>query len=354
MRETSPALLISHTATRARRYRLALLGLAGLVPLAALVASGIGAYRISPWEIPAALAEGGRDAQVLWSIRFPRVALALLVGAAFGVAGAALQGLFRNPLADPGLLGVTAGAAAGAALWIVLVGAWLPSLRGQLGTWGLPVAAFVGSALCVSLVWRVAKQDGKLAVVTLLLAGIALNALVGAVVGLLTVVADDEQLRTLTFWLLGGLGHATWSTVLACGSPMLLGMLLVLRQSRALNAFALGESDAYHLGVRVEVVKRWLVLGVALCVGSAVAASGGIGFIGLVVPHMLRLAVGADHRFLLPAAALGGALLLVVADLMARTAAAPAELPVGVITALVGGPFFLCLLLKAKREVLHA
>lgn len=278
---------------------------------------------------------------VLWNIRLPRVLLGALSGAALAVSGALLQGVFRNPLADPGLIGVSSGAALGAVAVIV-------SGLAPLGLFTLPFAAFVSGAATTLLVYRLSRRHGRTDVATLLLVGLALNAVAGAATGLLTYLADDAALRSIVFWTMGGLGGALWETLLAATPGIALAVLLAPRLGRALNLFALGEVEARHLGVTVEQVKRAAVLLAALATGASVALVGPIGFIGLIVPHMVRLAAGPDHRLLLPAAALGGASLLILADLVARTVAAPAEAPVGLITALAGGPFFLALILRSR------
>lgn len=280
---------------------------------------------------------------VLWNIRLPRVLLGALSGAALAVSGALLQGVFRNPLADPGLIGVSSGAALGAVAVIV-------SGLAPLGLFTLPFAAFVSGAATTLLVYRLSRRHGRTDVATLLLVGLALNAVAGAATGLLTYLADDAALRSIVFWTMGGLGGALWETLLAAAPGIALALLLAPRLGRALNLFALGEVEARHLGVTVEQVKRAAVLLAALATGASVALVGPIGFIGLIVPHMVRLAAGPDHRLLLPAAALGGASLLILADLVARTVAAPAEAPVGLITALAGGPFFLALILRSRRR----
>lgn len=322
-----------------------LLTLIGLLPISICIAAGIGAYQILPWKIPRILFRQEDGFAVLLYVRFPRVVLAALVGAMLAISGTTLQGIFRNPLADPGLIGITAGAGLGASLWIVLIGG------GALGMWGLPLAAFVCGMFVTIGVWKISETQGKVHTVTLLLAGIALNSLAGACIGLMTFLADDEQLRSLTFWLLGGFGGATWSVVLVTLPIAIVGLFVLLQQASALNAISLGESEAYHLGVPTESLKRISVFGVALTVGAAVSAAGGIGFVGLVVPHLLRLMGRADHRYVLPGSALSGSILLILADLFSRTVVAPAELPVGVVTALIGGPFFLWLLIRFKREV---
>ncbi len=324
-----------------------LLALSCILPVSLCIAAGIGAYQILPWRIPRVLLSREDGFEVLIYVRFPRVIMSAVVGAALAISGATLQGIFRNPLADPGLIGVTAGAGLGAAFWIVLVGS------GLLGIWGVPIAAFTGGILVTIGVWKIAQTQESVPTVTLLLAGIALNSFAGAGIGLMTFLADEEQLRSLTFWLLGGFGGATWRAIAVTLPVALIGAVVLFRLARALNAMTLGESEAYHLGVSTESLKRWAVFGVALSVGAAVSAAGGIGFVGLIVPHLLRLMGGADHRYVLPGSAIGGAILLVSADLFARTVAIPAELPVGVVTALLGGPFFLWLLLRFKREVVY-
>ncbi|MEX6503971.1 FecCD family ABC transporter permease [Pseudomonas zhanjiangensis] len=284
---------------------------------------------------------------ILGQIRLPRSLLGLTVGAVLALCGVAMQGLFRNPLADPGLVGVSSGAALGAALAIV-GGAAFGGLPDALAPYLLSLCAFIGGLGVTALVYRLGRRDGQTSVATMLLAGIALTALAGAAIGLFTYLADDATLRTLTFWNLGSLNGASYARLW----PLLLVTVAVAlwlpRRARALNALLLGESEARHLGFAVERVKGELVLCTALGVGAAVAAAGMIGFIGLVVPHLIRLLVGPDHRVLLPASALAGASLLLLADLAARLTLAPAELPIGIVTALIGAPFFLYLLLRGR------
>jgi iron complex transport system permease protein len=294
--------------------------------------------------VPLDIAVSPQQEAVLWSIRLPRVLLGALAGAALAVSGALLQGVFRNPLADPGLIGVSSGAALGAVAVIVLGVA-------PLGLFTLPLAAFVMGTATTLLVYRLAQQHGQTDVTTMLLIGLALNALAGAATGLLTYLADDAALRSVVFWTMGGLGGALWETLFAAAPGIMLALLLAPRLGRRLNLFALGEIEARQLGVEVEQVKRAAVLLAALATGAAVALVGPIGFVGLIVPHMVRLAAGPDHRLLLPAAGLGGAALLILADLLARTLAAPAEVPVGLITAFAGGPFFLALILRTRRRI---
>ncbi|GAB5519312.1 MAG: iron ABC transporter permease [Rhodothermales bacterium] len=368
MAAASPMALAStseRSATRTKRTartRRTLIGLSALLVVVVWASIGTGAVSIGPWQvlgillkqigIETAWAFEVQQELVLTAIRLPRVLLGLLIGAGLAVSGAAMQGLFRNPLADPGLVGVSSGAALAAVLVIVLGG---PLLVG-LATWMLPfaiaVAAFGGSIAATLIVYRLATWRGRTSVATMLLAGIALNALAAAGVGLMMFIADDAQLRDITFWTLGSLGGATWSTLGAVAPFLLLGIVGAPLLARALNAMLLGEAEARHLGIHVEHLKRGVVLITALTVGAAVAVSGIIGFVGLVVPHLLRLTLGPDHRGLLPGSALLGAILLLAADLLSRTLVAPAELPIGIVTALVGAPFFLWLLLR-NRAALH-
>ena len=284
---------------------------------------------------------------ILGQIRLPRTLLGLAVGAVLALTGVSMQGLFRNPLADPGLVGVSSGAALGAAFAIVLGAAW-GGLPEAFGPYLLSISAFAGGLLVTSMVYRLGRRDGQTNVVSMLLAGIALTALAGALIGLLTYLADDATLRSLTFWNLGSLNGASydrlWPLLIVAGAVA----FWLPRRAKALNALLLGESEARHLGFDVEKIKRELIWCTALGVGAAVAAAGLIGFIGLVVPHLMRLLVGPDHRILLPASLLAGASLLLFADLLARLLLAPAELPIGIVTALIGAPFFLYLLVRGR------
>ena len=285
--------------------------------------------------------------RVVLMLRLPRVLMALLVGASLASGGAAMQGLFRNPLADPGLIGVSAGAALGAVAVIVAGHALriaLPALGGSVGVAG---GAFAGGLVATTLVYLLGRHGTGVA--TLLLAGVAIGAIAMAGVGLLTYLANETQLRDLTFWSLGSLGGSDWSRLAVAAPLMALPLAGLPWAARALNALMLGENEAVLLGFRPALLQPSLIAAVALMVSAAVAMTGVIGFVGLVVPQLLRLLDGPDHRRLLPASALGGALLLVVADTLARSVVAPAELPIGVLTALVGGPFFLWLLLRARR-----
>jgi iron complex transport system permease protein len=343
-----------------RRARLVLGGLVGLLLVATGAGLALGAVTITPGQVLAILADRvglslpwayeARQALVLTAIRVPRVLLAIGVGGGLAVSGAVMQGLFRNPLADPGLIGVSSGASLAAVVTIVLGSTVFGAWGDLLGAFLLPAAAFAGGVLATVVVYRLATRDGQTSVTTMLLAGIAINAMAGAGTGLMIFIADDDQLRDLTFWTLGSLGGATWTRLGVVGPCLLGGMLAAPLLARPLNALLLGESEARHLGIRTERVKQLVVLLAAGVVGAAVAVSGIIGFVGLVVPHLLRLSVGPDHRVLLPGSALLGGALLLGADLLARTIVAPAELPIGIVTALVGAPFFLWLLLRDRRR----
>lgn len=281
---------------------------------------------------------------VFIEIRAPRVALAGLVGAALAVSGAALQGLFRNPLADPGLIGVSSGAALGAVAMIVL-GSGLAS---PLTAYALPLAAMLGAVLVTLFLWAFASRYGRFSIVTILLVGIAVNALAAVGVGAFQYLSDEGQLRTLTFWMLGSFGRANWPTVLPAALAMAAAAAPLFFVTRALDLLQLGESEAFHLGVAVQRLKRRVILCAAAAVGAGVALSGIIGFVGLVVPHLVRLLLGAGHRWVLPGAALLGAALTVLADLLARTVAAPAEIPVSLVTSALGAPFFLWLIARVR------
>jgi iron complex transport system permease protein len=332
-------------------------GLCVLTLAAVLASLSLGAVRIPPERILAVLTGGGaepalaRDALVILSIRLPRTLLGLMIGAGLAVSGALMQGLFRNPLADPALVGVSSGAGLAAGGIIVLGDRLLAAagLPGPLPYPVLPAGAFLGGLGATLILYVLATRSGRTAVATMLLAGIALGALSGALTGLLTFVSDDRQLRDLAFWSLGSVGGATWAKV-AITAPLILPALAAVPfLGRGLNALVLGEAEAFHLGVPVERLKRACILLVAVAVGASVAAAGVIGFVGLVVPHALRLVIGPEHRLLLPASALLGGAFLVLADVIARLVAAPAELPIGIVTALVGAPAFLWLLLGRAR-----
>jgi iron complex transport system permease protein len=327
--------------------------------LACLLFAGTrGAYAISWVDLMGAFGMKDEAAQssasqlVFFNIRLPRLMLGVAAGAGLGLAGALMQALFRNPLADPGLIGVSSGAALAAGITIVLGAAFFPELPRKLGSWTLVLMAFAGGLAVTSLIYVLAQNAGAgpgTSMAMMLLAGVAVNALAGAGLGFLSFMATDEQLRSLQFWLLGSLGGARWSAVMLVAAIVVVSAVAALALAKPLNALALGEAQASMLGVEVERLKRICIVITALAVGCVTATTGIIGFIGLVAPHAMRLLVGSDHRLVLPGSALLGACLVLFADAVARTVAKPAELPLGVLTAFVGVPFFL-LLLRAQRS----
>lgn len=283
---------------------------------------------------------------VLFDLRLPRTLIGMFVGAALAVAGAMMQGLFRNPLADPGLVGVSAGAALAAVATIALGNGMLIFWVDALGIYALPLSAFIGGVVTTTLLMIVAGSGGQLMMGTLLLAGIAFGALAGAATGLIAYASDDRELRDLTLWSMGSLTGSSWEKVAAVIPFAVTIAIAIPRLTRALNGLILGEAEAFHLGVNVERAKLFIVGVTAAAVGSAVAVAGVIGFLGIVVPHFVRLLVGPDHRILLPASALLGAAVLLLADVVARTVVAPSELPIGIVMAIIGAPIFLHLVLK--------
>jgi iron complex transport system permease protein len=339
------------------------IGLLIVLAATAVTAAGIGAMHIAPQQviaillkqinihIPVSYDEG--MANVLLQIRLPRVIAAMLIGSGLAVAGAAMQGLFRNPMADPTLIGISFGASFFAVLTIVVLSS-LPFLNS--GTlipkyYLLNVMTFGGACLTSFLVFRLSKTGGRTLITTLLLSGLAINALCKALTDLVTYIANDEQLRTATFWTMGSLGGITWSSILALLPFILIPVVLLPRLAKSLNAFALGEQEAAYLGIKVKRLKTVIVVLTTLLVGASVAIAGVIGFVGLIVPHMLRSINGSDHRTLLPNCALLGATLLTIADVVSRTIIAPAELPIGIVTAVIGTPVFVVLLVKQKKQL---
>lgn len=316
----------------------------GLTLLALLlIATHFGAMQLSI----AVLWQAQDDAlrQIWLNIRLPRVLLAALVGGALALSGCVMQGLFRNPLADPGLLGISSGAALAVGLSVVLPLA-LPAV---LVLYAPMLAAFVGS-LAVTLVIFYLSRRGNNGLSRLLLVGIAINALCGAAVGVLSWLSNDAQLRQLSLWGMGSLGQAQWSTLLATASLILPASLGITALASRLNLLQLGDEDAHYLGIDVRRSQRQLLVLSALLVAAAVAVSGVIGFVGLVIPHLVRMWLGADHRWLIPGSVLAGAMLLLVADTLARTLVSPAEMPVGLLTSLLGGPWFLALIFRQRRD----
>ena len=329
-----------------------LISLAAFLFIMILLSLMVGAFSMSPVTILAILVAPvaslvGIDLSssftaieetVFWNIRMPRVMLGILTGVSLAVAGAAMQGLFRNPLADPGLIGVSSGAAFAAVAVIVFSG-------NILGIFTLPIAAFAGGVVTTLLVYKISTRNGKTSIPTMLLAGIAIGAIAGAGTGVFTYLADDNELRTLTFWTMGSLASATWESILSILPLVIIAMVLLPLHARSLNAFLIGENISGHLGFDPDKTKKQVILLSALLVGAAVASAGIIGFVGLVVPHLVRLLAGPDHRIVLPGSMLLGAAFMLSADLIARTIVSPSELPIGIIMAIIGGPFFLWLLM---------
>lgn len=319
----------------------------------ALASAGIGQMHVGAGEILAsvlhkmgleigALPTHPYAESALWTIRFPRVVMAIVIGAALSSAGVLMQGVFGNPLAEPGIVGVSSGAAALAG--VVIVFGW-----DFAGAWTLALAAFVGGLAATALVYTTARQGGRTEVVTLVLTGVAVNAVGGAVIALMTFLGDSSSREEIIFWQLGSLNGTRWENVLIAGPTTLAGIGLALLLTRKLDLLALGERPARHLGVDVELLRKQVIVIVAILTGAAVAFAGIIGFVGLVVPHILRMVMGPGHRALLPASALGGAVLLLAADTAARTVVPHADLPIGMLTALVGGPFFFWLIRRTRR-----
>jgi iron complex transport system permease protein len=349
-RESSRAWIAARRRTHLTAARLQTAAIVLAIP-ASLV---VGAVSTSPSDLAAALEVlVGREPQttaaaILAHVRLPRVLLAAAVGATLGLCGAALQGLFRNPLAEPALLGMSAGAATAVVGVTVLGRAAAPAVVTALGAWMLPVAAFAGALASIAFVHRISLESDRTVVPTMLLAGIGVNALAGAVTGFLLTIASDAQLRSVTFWSLGSLAGATWTNLAAAAPFLLVSAWTLPRLAVSLNALTLGEAEAADLGVDVEGVTRRILVSVSLATAAAVAMSGIIGFVGLAAPHLVRLSGGGDHRTLLRSSMFAGALLLLVADAGARTMAAPVEIPIGVLTAIGGAPLLLWMLRRDR------
>ncbi len=285
---------------------------------------------------------------VLFNIRLPRLVMTVLVGLSLGVSGASLQGLFRNPLVEPGLIGVSSGASLAVVFVIVFGAALLPEGQSWAMSLVTSVFAFAGGLLATWGVMQIGRRMGQTSIAMLVLAGVAVNALCGALMGLLIYHATENQLHMFTFWTLGDLGGASWSSLLVAAPFLLGGSYVLLRQAPALNAMALGEAEAFHMGVDVHRSKRLIILCAALSVGAAVSLAGAIGFVGLIVPHWIRVMFHSDNRLVLPASALAGPILLIVADMVARVIVSPAEMPIGIVTALFGAPVFIFLLVRSQ------
>jgi len=331
-----------------RRPRITLaIALAVVLISGVILSSALGQLGISPAEILRVLInQPGNDPLIestLWVVRFPRIVMGLVVGAALAVAGAVMQAIFGNPLAEPGVVGVSSGAAVGAAASIVF-GFTL------FGGWGTAVLAFAGALLATLLVYVMSRANGRTEVVTLLLTGIAINAFAGAALAFLLFVADTASREQITFWQLGSLNGSRWQEVLIVAIVTVIGLVIALFLARRYDLLALGERNARHLGVNVEALRIGSIVLVALLTGVAVAFCGIIAFVGLVVPHIIRMAIGPSHRALIIASAVGGGALIVYADLLARTLVQGADLPIGMLTSLIGGPFFFYLLYRQRKR----
>ncbi|MBW3097707.1 FecCD family ABC transporter permease [Pseudohoeflea coraliihabitans] len=340
---------------RSVRARFVLLVLAAMTVVSAGAALHVGAFDAPTLPILMTWAglddgQGLREVDriVILSVRLPRVIMGGMVGAALAMSGAVMQGLFRNPLADPGIVGVSAGASLGAVSIIVLGGTVFASYAGWAGSNALPFAAFLGGLASTYILYSIATRERRTSVATMLLAGIALGAFALAMTGLLIFVADDQQLRQISFWSLGSLAGATWEKVFSVLPIIAPSLAASVYLARGLNALAFGEAAAVHMGVSLQAVKNTAIFAIAAATGASVAVSGGIGFVGIIVPHVLRLLIGPDHRYLLPASGLLGAVFLIFADCISRTVVPPAELPIGIVTAAIGAPFFLWILLRRR------
>ena len=334
--------------------------LSGLLIVSCLVSISIGSVSIEIKQIFSLILNrmGFENVQdfttiqenVFWVLRFPRVLFGILVGIALGISGVSLQGIFRNPLVDSGLIGIASGASLLASCFIVLSSyiSFLSFFNAQLT---MAFVAFIGAAVTAFLVYRVSLYNGKINITMLILAGVALNAVSGSLTGLLTYFADDRQLRDITFWTLGSLSGATWLSLAILAFFVIIPAFILMRYRNALNAFALGEKSAYFIGVDTKKVKFVVLLCSTAMVGATVAFSGIIGFVGLVIPHILRLVIGPNHRALMPLSALAGALLICLADLVSRTLINPIEIPIGIITSIIGAPILLIIILKQKRNL---
>lgn len=337
-----------------RRLPLLSCVLIGLVVLALLmtVSASVGPLRIPLGEVTRIVGAqlglvdgselGQRDVSVVWQLRVPRVLMGVQVGAALAISGAALQSLFNNPLADPGIIGVSGGASAGAVGVIVLAGSSI--------TWLLPLGAFLAGLAVTGLIYILARPGRNTGTSRMLLVGIAVGSGCQALTGFFTFIADDQQLQTLTFWQMGSLSKVTWAQFFATLPIFVIGLAILLVSARALDVLTLGEREAQHLGLNVKRSRLVIIVATALLTGAAVAFAGAIGFVGLVVPHIVRIIVGPGHRGLLPISAIVGSILIVAADCASRVVAPPAEVPIGLFTAAVGAPFFLFLVVRMRKS----
>ncbi len=332
-----------------------------LLLITLVVSAGVGAMYIKPLDIVQILLskiglmknpEDSTPENVLLWIRLPRVVMGMLIGGGLAISGMSMQGLFRNPLADPTIMGITSGATLSAVICIVLLSASTVSYTSELwGFYTLNIATFIGTCITTIIIYQFSRSGGKTIVTTMLLGGIAVNAICSSLTGFVIYTANDQQLRDITFWMLGSLGGASWNTVLGILPFVALSMLILPGLSKALNAYSLGESEAAYLGVNTGRMKFAVIGLTAMSVGASVAVAGMIGFVGLIVPHILRLWLGPDNRMLVITSALTGGILLTLSDLLARTLVVPAELPIGIVTALMGGPVFVWLIAKEKKQL---
>ncbi|MDA0381589.1 FecCD family ABC transporter permease [Vibrio owensii] len=334
-----------------------LLALSGILAFIAVASITVGPMNISFADSLRSLTGESSDLAphiqlVINEIRLPRTVLCMFIGAILAICGVVMQGLFRNPLAEPGIIGVSAGAALGGAFAIVVFADFSQNYPTLMNLAALPFFAFLGGAITTVLVYWLGTSKFGTSVTIMLLAGVAISALSGAAIGFMNFIADDQMLRDLTLWSMGSLAGANWSGISLAAVTLVLLMFWFQKKAMSLNALLLGESEARHLGVPVQKLKRQLILLSAVGVGITVSICGAIGFIGLVIPHLGRMLAGPDHRTLLPISASMGALLLTAADMFARVAVAPAELPVGIVTALIGAPFFIYLLFQQKGKIL--
>ena len=288
---------------------------------------------------------------VIHEIRLPRTLLCILVGAILAICGTVTQGLFRNPLAEPGIIGVSAGASLGGAVAIVLFSEYNTDYPNIVNIIAVPLLAFLGAMVATGFVYRLGTNKLGTSVTIMLLAGVAITALSFAGLGYMNFIANDQMLRDISLWQMGSLAGASWTSILLCATTLFVLLVCFTRNAMPLNALLLGEAEAAHLGIPVQKLKRLLMLLTAIGVGVAVSVSGMIGFIGLIIPHLGRMLCGPDHRSLVPISACLGALLLTITDMISRTVLAPAELPVGIVTAMIGAPFFIYLLFQQRGKI---
>lgn len=323
-------------------HRFLLWGLFVILLVLIIISSNAGPLK-SPFSQLSSLSLDFNSLNIWLNIRLPRILLAVIVGMALATSGAVMQGLFRNPLADSGLLGISSGAGLMVGLSILFPAIFPPIMM----LYGKMVAAFLGS-LFICLLIYIYSLNAQCNLAKMVLLGVAINAILGAVMGCLSYISDEAQLRQISLWSMGHLGKGSWELVFVAASLIIPALCVVFLLSHQLNILQLGDEDAHYLGVNVLRLKRYLLVLSAILIGTSVAVSGSIAFVGLVVPHMIRLRIGANHGVLLPASALAGASLLLLADTLARTVVAPTEIPVGLLTSLIGGPYFLWLILRHK------